>query len=105
MAAVGPAPTWTQIYETLLGPGTPGHCSGPGRCHSSERAGFACGPTKDSCFKGLLDAKLIDAATPSASVLVSPAQSPLAWFGGAMPLDLVDAARHLMVLLAPRSSP
>jgi hypothetical protein len=85
------APTWSEIYDTLLGPSTPGHCSGPGRCHSNERAGFKCGPTKDSCFQGLVDAKLIDPNTPRASVLISPAASPLAWFGGGMPLDLADA--------------
>jgi hypothetical protein len=84
-------PTWTEVYDKLLGPNTPGHCGGPGRCHSTERSGFMCGTTKDSCFQGLLDAKLIDPANPPASAIISPVESPLSWFGGGMPLDLDEA--------------
>lgn len=83
----GQAYTFTRIYNEILGPGTPGHCSGTGGCHTQERGGFKCGTTKASCYIGLVQAGLIDPGNPAASVLADPAGSPLVWFGGGMPLD------------------
>lgn len=87
----GPAaPTWTQLYAQVFGPGTPGHCSGTGGCHTNTRGGFKCGTSKETCYQGLVAARLIDSANPSASALASEAESPLVWFGGGMPLDNPD---------------
>ena len=80
----GPAPTWTQIYAQVFGPGTPGHCSGTGGCHTNLRGGFKCGTTKDECYAGLVAAGLGNGAS---SPIADPARSPLVWFGGSMPLD------------------
>jgi hypothetical protein len=87
--ASGPAPTWTQLYAQYFGPNTPGHCSGTGGCHTNIRGGFKCGTTKATCYTGLLQAGLITpgAATGAQSPLGIVGQSPLAWFGGGMPLD------------------
>jgi hypothetical protein len=87
-AGSGPAPTWTQIYTQLLGPGTPGHCSGTGGCHTNLRGGFKCGTSKSECYVGLVNAGLVTPGPNGAqSPLGIPGQSPLAWFGGGMPLD------------------
>lgn len=86
-ADAGPPPTWTQIYESYLGPGTPGHCSGTGGCHTNMRGGFACGTTKAACYQGLVSAGLVAPGDPASSPLGIPGQSPLVWLGGGMPLD------------------
>ncbi len=78
--------TWTTVYRKYFGAGTPGHC-GNTNCHNTSRAGFRCGPTKDTCYEGLVGAGLLDATKPASSVLIDPQASPLAWFGGAMPAD------------------
>lgn len=85
--AGGPPPTWTQIYNTYLGPGTPGHCSGTGGCHTSTRGGFKCGTNKADCYDGLVAAGLVSPNDPAASPLGIVGQSPLVWLGGGMPLD------------------
>jgi hypothetical protein len=85
--AGGPPPTWTQIYAAYLGPGTPGHCSGTGGCHTNTRGGFKCGTTKAACYDGLVDAGLITPNNPAQSPLGIVGQSPLVWLGGGMPLD------------------
>jgi len=85
--ASGPPPTWTQLYAQYFGPGTPGHCSGTGGCHTNVRGGFKCGTNKDECYSGLVTAGLIDPMSPAQSILASPTDSPLAWFGGSMPVD------------------
>jgi hypothetical protein len=95
-----PQPTnWTYVYNTYFAGtttgATAGHCS---ECHASMLAGFACGADKDSCYLGLVSAGKITPATPTASPLADPEQSPLAWFGrpttppgviAFMPTDLV----------------
>lgn len=81
------APTWTQIYAQYIGPGTPGHCSGTGGCHTNARAGFKCGTSKADCYQGLVDAGLVTPANGTQSPIGKPGQSPLAWLGGGMPLD------------------
>jgi hypothetical protein len=86
-AKTGPAPTWTQVYDDFLGPGTPGHCSGVRGCHVTERAGFKCGNNKDECFAGLVSAGLVTPANGAQSPIGIPGHSPLSWFGGVMPKD------------------
>ena len=80
---------WAYVYARYFAADTVGHCGSAG-CHESERSGFRCGATKDSCFEGLVAAGLIDPADPKASTLAIVGQSPLAWFGGTagrMPAD------------------
>ncbi|GAC1352467.1 MAG: hypothetical protein NVSMB1_15620 [Polyangiales bacterium] len=104
----GPQPTpshpatWTATYTQFFGPGTPGHCGNSG-CHAQLHAAFKCG-SKDECFNSMVAKGLIDRVHPSASRLGNHANSPLAWFGGAMPLDNPtpnpDAARAVTAWLA-----
>jgi hypothetical protein len=86
------APTWSQIYALYIGPGTPGHCSGTGGCHTTLRGGFKCGTSKGECFQGLVSAGLVTPANGSASPIGLVGQSPLVWLGGGMPLD--DATQN-----------
>jgi hypothetical protein len=80
--------TWTELYAAYFGPSTPGHCGSSSSCHLTSRAGFLCGTTADSCYKGLVAAALVDPAHPTMSPIADPNQSPLAWFGaGNMPQD------------------
>jgi hypothetical protein len=83
----GPAPTWTEIYTQYFGPGTPGHCSGTGGCHTNVRGGFKCGTNKADCYQGLLAAGLITPANPTRSPIAADDESPLVWLGGGMPID------------------
>lgn len=83
----GAAPTWSDVYATLIGPGTPGHCSGTGGCHTQLKGGFKCGTDKDTCYAGLVTKGLINTTEPAKSAIISPDESPLAWFGGGMPID------------------
>jgi hypothetical protein len=83
----GGTPTWTQIYANWMGPGTPGHCSGTGGCHTNIRGGFKCGTSKTDCYSGLVAAGLITPGNPAQSPLGKEGDSPLAWLGGGMPLD------------------
>lgn len=86
-ASASAAPTWTQIYAQYIGPGTPGHCSGTGGCHTPSRAGFKCGTSKSECYAGLVQAGLVTPANGSQSPIGLVGQSPLVWLGGGMPLD------------------
>lgn len=86
-ADAGPAPTWTQIYAQYVGPGTPGHCSGTGGCHTTSRGGFKCGTTKADCYAGMVQSGLVTPASGAQSPIGIVGQSPLAWLGGGMPLD------------------
>jgi hypothetical protein len=86
-AAAAGAPTWTQIYAQYIGPGTPGHCSGTGGCHTASRAGFKCGTSASECFTGMVQAGLVTPANGAASPIGMVGQSPLVWLGGGMPLD------------------
>ncbi|MBX3223655.1 MAG: PQQ-binding-like beta-propeller repeat protein [Labilithrix sp.] len=81
------APTWTELYAQYFGPGTPGHCSGTGGCHTNLRGGFKCGTNKNDCFAGLVAAGLVDPQNPTQSSLAAPGESPLVWLGGSMPID------------------
>ncbi|MEA2745916.1 MAG: hypothetical protein QOI41_59, partial [Myxococcales bacterium] len=86
-STTGSAPTWTQIYAQYIGPGTPGHCSGTGGCHTNVRGGFKCGTNKNDCYSGMVAAGLVKTTNGAQSPIGIPGQSPLAWLGGAMPLD------------------
>jgi hypothetical protein len=78
---------WSSVYARYFAAGTPGHCGDEG-CHAQKAKGFGCGATKDSCYEGLLDARLLDAKNPIASRIGDPKTSPLAWFGeGFEPFD------------------
>lgn len=85
-AALAAPPTWTELYATYFGPGTPGHC-GSSRCHGGLRGGFRCGFNKADCYDGLVKAGLVNPANPTQSRLAIEDESPLVWLGGAMPLD------------------
>jgi hypothetical protein len=79
-----PPPTWTYLYSYYFGASTPGHC---GDCHHSTFNGFRCGSTKYTCYQGMVNAGLVNLASPSASPLGDPGVSPLSWLGGGMPKD------------------
>lgn len=81
------APTWSEVYSTLIGPGTPGHCSGTGGCHTQLKGGFKCGTNKDDCYAGLVAKGLINTTNPAQSSIINPDESPVSWFGGGMPID------------------
>lgn len=85
------APTWTELYNSYFGPGTPGHCSGTGGCHTNSRGGFKCGTNKNDCYSGLVAAGLVDPSNPTQSPLANENESPLVWLGGGMPLDNPEA--------------
>ena len=91
--------TWSYVYNTYFAGTTAGttagHCS---QCHAATLGGFLCGADKDSCYAGLVNAGRITPANPTASPLIDPEQSSLAWFGrpttppgilAFMPTDLV----------------
>jgi hypothetical protein len=83
----GAADTWTYVYTTYFGRGTPGHCGNAG-CHQKIQSGFMCGTTKDTCYNGLVAKRLIG-TKEATQPLVDPKLTPLAWFdtNGAMPQD------------------
>jgi hypothetical protein len=82
--STGGAPTWTFIYTTYFGAGTPGHCGNSG-CHLNTLKGFKCGSDKATCYSGLSAAGYISTSTPTMSPIADPQQSVLTWFGGNMP--------------------
>jgi hypothetical protein len=85
---LGPAPTYSQLYDALFAVGTPGHCATSG-CHSPPIHIWTCGTTKETCWQGMKKVGLIDPANPSMSLIIDPQNSPLAWFNpnGPMPRD------------------
>ena len=87
-ADLGPAPTYTQLYDAFFAVGTPGHCAKSG-CHSPPIHIWTCGTTKDTCYMGMQKVGLIDPANPAMSLIIDPNNSPLAWFNssGPMPFD------------------
>jgi hypothetical protein len=88
-----PAPTYARLYADYLAPGTPGHCATSG-CHADPAHNVWLCASPESCYDGMLDMDLIDAAHPERSSLVDPSRSPLVWFnpmGGSMPLDAQSA--------------
>lgn len=86
----GGTPTWTDLYNKQFGPGTPGHCSGTGGCHTNLKAGFKCGTNKNDCFNGLVAAGLVNPSAPEKSAIADENVSPLVWLGGGMPLDSAE---------------
>lgn len=51
--------TWTYLYNCYFGPTGAAGCSAQGVCHASTgglgylSSGFLCGPTADTCWKGM----------------------------------------------------
>jgi hypothetical protein len=86
----GPAPSYTELFDTYFAPGTPGHCATAG-CHADPGHNvWLCGTTRDTCYAGMLYIGLIDAHDPRRSLIANPSRSPLTWInatGGIMPLD------------------
>jgi hypothetical protein len=83
------APTYTQLYTRYFAAGTPGHCA-TAECHADPRHEvWLCGPTKDSCYNGMVSVGLIDPTNPVASRIGDPKASPLNWINpaGPMPQD------------------
>jgi hypothetical protein len=80
------------LYAAYFAAGTIGHCGNSG-CHEKTQDRFKCGTDADTCFAGLVAARLVDLAHPETSTLGDSASSPLAWFGtgGDMPNDAADA--------------
>lgn len=82
-------PTYTELFNTYFGPGTPGHCSNAG-CHGDpDHNIWMCPPTKDGCYAGMVAQGLITPADPTASPIGSRTMSPLVWVNpnGPMPFD------------------
>ena len=90
----GPAPHYSELFDTCFAPGTSGHCATAG-CHADPgHTVWRCGPSKDDCYDGMLTVGLIEAAQPSHSAIVDVHRSPLVWInpaGGNMPLDAQQA--------------
>jgi hypothetical protein len=81
--------TYTQLFAQYLAPGTPGHCATSG-CHADPGHNvWLCGTTAASCYPGMVQAGLVDPASPTASMIADPVHSPLAWVSasGNMPFD------------------
>jgi hypothetical protein len=84
--------SWSYIYATYFANGSAGHCGNAG-CHSAARANFVCA-TQAGCYTSLtanntnVGGQLVNPRSPSASVMLDPANSPIYWFneaGGNMP--------------------
>ncbi len=94
MVEAGPAPKYSELFETYFAPGTPGHCATAG-CHADPgHTVWRCGSTASDCYAGMVDVGLIDTASPANSWLIDP-HSPLVWFnmaGGNMPFDAQNDA-------------
>ncbi len=87
------APTFTELFTKYFAPNTPGHCATAG-CHADPgHATWSCGPTKDTCYAGMVGIQLIDPANPKLSKIADPKRSPLSWINpnGGMPQDAVAA--------------
>jgi hypothetical protein len=60
------APTYTELYNKYFAVNTPGHCA-TAECHSDPKHNiWLCGPTKDTCYNGMVSEGLIDLANPAA---------------------------------------
>jgi hypothetical protein len=89
MPDAGPPPTYTELYARYFADGTQGHCAKAG-CHGDPGHNtWLCGPTKDSCYAGMVAAGIIDPASPRASTIGDPKNSPINWVNpnGPMPFD------------------
>jgi hypothetical protein len=83
------APTYTELYTKYFAANTPGHCA-IAECHSDPKHNiWLCGPTKDTCYSGMVSAGIIDLANPVASKIGDPRNSPINWINpnGPMPQD------------------
>src|SRR5438309_1862268 len=60
--------TWTFVYATYFGKGTPGHCGTAG-CHGTTRQGFLCN-NKATCYTSIttqnpnVGGKMVNLQTP-----------------------------------------
>jgi hypothetical protein len=89
IAAEADGPTYEELFDQYFAAGTPGHCATAG-CHADPGHNVWLCADKDSCYRGMLDVGLIDAADPTHSEIADRAHSPLTWLnpaGGNMPLD------------------
>jgi hypothetical protein len=89
-----PPPTWTAVFATYFGPGSPGSCGQASRCHAEEMRDAS------SAYDWLARRGYIDGTR---SALVSPTNSCLRWFGGNMPPQakpVEDATRDLQAWVA-----
>ena len=89
MGDAGPAPTYTELYETYFAPGTPGHCATAG-CHAPPINVWSCGTNKSECYAGMVDAQQITPKDPTHSPIGDPTKSQSVWVnpnGGDMPFD------------------
>lgn len=89
-----PAPTFTQLYTRYFAAGTPGHCA-TANCHSDPGSNsWICGPTKDTCYNGMVSIGIINTANPIASKIGDPKNSPINWINpnGPMPQDVPKPA-------------
>ncbi len=83
------APTYTELYTKYFAAGTPGHCATP-ECHADpQHIVWLCGPTKDSCYAGMVAQGLVSPSNPLSSLIADPTRSPLSWINprGPMPFD------------------
>jgi hypothetical protein len=83
------APTYDELFSEYFAKGKPGHCATAG-CHADPGHNVWLCSDKDTCYQGMLDIGLIDAADPTHSEIGDRAHSPLTWInpvGGNMPLD------------------
>jgi hypothetical protein len=94
-ASSPPPPTWTAIFATYFGPGSPGGCGQASRCHAEQMRDAS------SAYDWLARRGYIDGTR---SALVSPSNSCLRWFGGNMPPQARpadgDATRDLQAWVA-----
>jgi hypothetical protein len=89
LSASDPAPTYEELFDRYFAPGTTGHCATAG-CHADPGHNVWLCADADSCYRGMRDMGLVDAADPAHSAIADPARSPLIWVnraGGNMPLD------------------
>jgi hypothetical protein len=89
IAAQADAPTYEELFDTYFAAGEPGHCATAG-CHADPGHNVWLCTDKDTCYRGMLDVGLINAADPTRSTIGDRAHSPLTWInpaGGNMPLD------------------
>lgn len=84
-----PALPYTELYARYFADGTIGHCAKSG-CHSDpDHNIWLCGPTKDSCYNGMVAQGLIDPINPQRSLIGDVKNSPINWVNpsGPMPFD------------------
>jgi hypothetical protein len=85
---VAGAPTYAALYRDFFAVGKPGHCAASA-CHGEPGNVWLCGGDAHTCYRGMVEAGLIDPAHPRQSALADTTQSPLSWINpvGDMPFD------------------